>query len=335
MMQDTALNRLADNIAALVSIEKAHLAKNINTSLVKTYWNVGKYIVEFEQQGNAKAQYGTALLTTLAKLLTMKLGKGYSRPNLNNMRKFYLVYPICQTLSDKLSWSHICELITIDDKLEREFYEKECIVSNWNVRSLRRQMDSALYLRLASSKDKKGILKLSQSGNIIQQPNDIIKDTYTLEFLGLPQKQRYSEHDLEQRLIENLQTFLLELGKGFAFVGRQYPLTISNRHYHIDLVFYHRILKCFVLIDLKKNAVKHQDIGQMNMYMGYFSNEENMPDDNPPIGIILGHKKDELLVEYATYGMDPNLFVSKYELYLPNKDELRRLVSEILNPNSE
>lgn len=251
------------------------------------------------------------------------------------MRKFYLVYPICQTLSDKLSWSHICELITIDDKLEREFYEKECIVSNWNVRSLRRQMDSALYLRLASSKDKKGILKLSQSGNIIQQPNDIIKDTYTLEFLGLPQKQRYSEHDLEQRLIENLQTFLLELGKGFAFVGRQYPLTISNRHYHIDLVFYHRILKCFVLIDLKKNAVKHQDIGQMNMYMGYFSNEENMPDDNPPIGIILGHKKDELLVEYATYGMDPNLFVSKYELYLPNKDELRRLVSEILNPNSE
>lgn len=229
MMQDTALNRLADNIAALVSIEKAHLAKNINTSLVKTYWNVGKYIVEFEQQGNAKAQYGTALLTTLAKLLTMKLGKGYSRPNLNNMRKFYLVYPICQTLSDKLSWSHICELITIDDKLEREFYEKECIVSNWNVRSLRRQMDSALYLRLASSKDKKGILKLSQSGNIIQQPNDIIKDTYTLEFLGLPQKQRYSEHDLEQRLIENLQTFLLELGKGFAFVGRQYPLTISNR----------------------------------------------------------------------------------------------------------
>ena len=180
------------------------------------------------------------------------------------MRKFYLLYPNFQTLSEKLSWSHICELITIEDDLERSFYEKECIASGWNVRSLRRQIDSALYLRLAASKDKEGILRLAREGSFIQRPEDIVKDTYTLEFLNLPEKNRYTEQDLEQRLIDNLQTFLLELGKGFAFIGRQYHITINNRHYHIDLVFYHRILKCFVLIDLKKNAVRHQDIGQMS-----------------------------------------------------------------------
>ncbi len=327
---NTELNQLADSITNLVTDTKNSLAQAVNTTLVVTYWNIGKYIVEFEQQGNVKAKYGTALLSSLAKLLRIKLGKGYSRPNLNNMRKFYLLYPICQTVSDKLSWSHICELITIDDELERSFYEKECIAEKWNVRSLRRQMDSALYLRLAASKDKEGILQLAQKGIVIQQPEDVIKDTYTLEFLGLPEKKRYSEHDLEQRLIDNLQVFLLELGKGFAFIGRQYPLTINNRHYHIDLVFYHRILKCFVLIDIKKNAVKHKDIGQMNMYMGYFAKEENAIDDNPPIGIILSHTKDELLVEYATYGMDSKLFVSKYELYLPNREELRRLVNAVI-----
>lgn len=330
LLEDKDLNQLADSIAHLVSDAKSHLVQTINTTLVQTNWNIGRYIVEFEQNGNAKAKYGTELLTSLAKLLRIKLGKGYSRPNLNNMRKFYLLYPICQTLSDKLSWSHICELITIDDDLERSFYEKECVAENWGVRSLRRQMDSALYLRLAASKDKEGIMQLAHKGIDVQQPEDVIKQTYTLEFLGIPEKKRYSEKDLEQRLIDNLQTFLLELGKGFAFIGRQYPLMINNRHYRIDLVFYHRILKCFVLIDLKKNAVKHQDIGQMNMYMGYFAKEENAPDDNPPIGIVLGHNKDELMVEYATYGMDSNLFVSKYELYLPNKEELRRLVDGIL-----
>ena len=301
---DQKLNQLADNITSLVNETKSHLVQVINTTMVVTYWNIGRYIVEFEQHGDAKAQYGTALLSSLAKILRAKLGKGYSRPNLNNMRKFYLLYPNCQTVSDKLSWSHICELITIDDELERNFYEKECIVSRWNVRSLRRQMDSALYLRLAASKDKEGILQLAQKGVVIQYPEDIIKDTYTLEFLGLPEKELYNERDLEQRLIDNLQTFLLELGKGFAFIGRQYSLTINNHHFYVDLVFYHRILKCFVLIDLKKNAVKHKDIGQMNMYMGYFAKEENTTDDNPPIGIILSRTKDELMVEYATYGMD-------------------------------
>lgn len=328
---DSELNRLADSIAALVNEAKKHLARSANVVMLASYWNIGKYIVEFEQEGNSKAKYGTALLSSLSKILRAKLGKGYSHPNLNNMRKFYLLYPNFQTLSEKLSWSHICELITIEDDLERSFYEKECIASGWNVRSLRKQIDSALYLRLAASKDKEGILRLAREGSFIQRPEDIVKDTYTLEFLNLPEKNRYTEQDLEQRLIDNLQTFLLELGKGFAFIGRQYHITINNRHYHIDLVFYHRILKCFVLIDLKKNAVRHQDIGQMNMYLGYFAKEESAPDDNPPVGIILSHIKDELLVEYATYGMDSKLFVSKYELYLPNKEELRRLVDGVVS----
>lgn len=325
------MDKLISQIESVVSNSKDEIASSINKTIAQTYWMIGRYIVEFEQDGNIKAKYGTKMLTTLAQELTLRLGKGYSRPNLNNMRKFYLVYSNGQTVSDKLSWSHICELIKIDDELERNFYEKECIAEKWNVRTLRRQMDSALFLRLAASKDKEGILQLSQQGIQYQKPDDVIKSTYTLEFLGLPEKEMYSEEDLEQKIIDNLQTFLLELGKGFTFVGRQYALTVNNIHYHVDLVFYHRILKCFVLIDLKKNAVQHEDIGQMNMYMGYFAAEENMPDDNPPIGIILSKNKDELLVEYATYGMDSNLFVSKYELYLPNRVELEKLVNNILH----
>lgn len=323
--------KMISDIEALVNTSKNELAASINKVMTVTYWSIGKYIVEFEQDGNAKAEYGKNLLSTISKELTLRLGKGYSRPNLNNMRKFYLKYSNCQTVSDKLSWSHICELIKIDDELERSFYEKECVVENWNVRTLRRQMDSALFLRLASSRDKEGILKLAQNGIECQSPEDIVKSTYTLEFLDIPEQEKYSENDLEQKIIDNLQKFLLELGKGFTFVKRQYPLTINNVHYHVDLVFYHRILKCFVLIDLKKNSVQHEDIGQMNMYMGYFAIEENMPDDNPPIGIILSKNKDELLVEYTTYGMDSNLFVSKYELYLPNRKELEKLVKDILD----
>ena len=331
LVKNSGFEKMISNIEVLVNASKSELAISINKVMTVTYWSIGKYIVEFEQDGNAKAKYGKNLLSTISKELTLRLGKGYSRPNLNNMRKFYLKYSDCQTVSDKLSWSHICELIKIDDELERNFYEKECVVENWNVRTLRRQMDSALFLRLASSRDKEGILKLAQNGIECQSPEDIVKSTYTLEFLDIPEQEKYSENDLEQKIIDNLQKFLLELGKEFTFVKRQYPLTINNVHYHVDLVFYHRILKCFVLIDLKKNSVQHEDIGQMNMYMGYFAIEENMPDDNPPIGIILSKNKDELLVEYATYGMDSHLFVSKYELYLPNRRELEKLVKDILD----
>lgn len=329
------LEKLILDIEKTVINAKESISYSVNHTITETYWTIGKYIVESEQDGKIRAAYGSKMLTMLSRELTLRLGKGYSRPNLNNMRKFYLCYPICQTVSDKLSWSHICELIKIDDELERSFYEKETVKEKWDVRTLRRQMESALFLRLAVSRDKEGILALAQNGVEIQRPEDVIKSTYTLEFLNLPELDQYSEGDLETRIINNLQKFLLELGKGFTFVGRQYPLTINNITYHCDLVFYHRILKCFVLIDLKKNSVQHEDIGQMNMYMGYFAIEENMSDDNPPIGIILSKNKDELLVEYATYGMDSNLFVSKYELYLPNRKELERLVNSILREQSE
>ena len=327
---DTELVSLAERIALEVDKGKRALSISINATITETYWNVGRYIVEFEQNGNAKSKYGSSLLTKLSRLLQMKVGRGYSRPNLNNMRKFYLLYPNCQTVSDKLTWSHICELITIEDSLEREFYEKECIAENWGVKTLHRQMESGLFMRLAVSKDKQGVLALAHEGQQVQTPEDVVKSTYTLEFLGLEEKKRYKEKDLEDKLIDNMQMFLLELGKGFTFVKRQYGLTINNIHYHIDLVFYHRILRCFVLIDMKRGAVKHKDIGQMNMYLGYFAKEENVEGDNPPIGIIMSHYRDELMVEYATYGMDSNLFVSKYELFLPNKEELRKMVHNIL-----
>ena len=327
---DTELVSLAERIALEVDKGKRALSISINATITETYWNVGRYIVEFEQNGNVRSKYGTSLLTKLSRLLQMKVGRGYSRPNLNNMRKFYLLYPNCQTVSDKLTWSHICELITIEDSLEREFYEKECIAENWGVKTLHRQMESGLFMRLAVSKDKQGVLAPAHKGQQAQTPEDVVKSTYTLEFLGLEDKKHYKEKDLEDKLIDNMQMFLLELGKGFTFVKRQYGLTINNTHYHIDLVFYHRILRCFVLIDMKRGAVKHKDIGQMNMYLGYFAKEENVEGDNPPIGIIMSHYKDELMVEYATYGMDSNLFVSKYELFLPNKEELRKMVRNIL-----
>ena len=339
-MPDSDLMQLADRIVAVIDQGKQQLAISINQTMKSTYWNVGRHIVEFEQQGNARAKYGSSLLSRLAKILRARVGRGYSHPNLNNMRKFYLMFPILQTsdksvlsnfqMSEKLTWSHICELITIEDSLEREFYLNECVAEGWTVDALHRQKESGLFMRLALSKDKKGVMELAHKGQQIQTAEDVVKDTYTLEFLGIDDKKRYKERELEQKLIDNMQEFLLELGKGFTFVGRQYALTINNVHYHVDLVFYHRILKCFVLIDIKRGAVKHKDIGQMNMYMGYFAKEENVEGDNPPIGIVMSHYKDELLVEYATYGMDSNLFVSKYELFLPNKEELRKLVMNVL-----
>lgn len=329
ILESKKYETLVADIEKAVANAKDSIATNVNQVMVQTYWSIGRYIVEYEQAGSVKAEYGKQLLRQLSKDLTLRLGRGYSHSNLSNMRKFYNYYPTFQTVSGKLSWSHICEIIRLDDPLERSFYQKQAENEKWSVRTLQRQIKSSLFLRLAASKDKDGILALAKEGIKIQTPEDIIKDTYTLEFLNISDE--YAESELENKIIANLQKFLLELGKGFTFVGRQYPIIISGRHYHCDLVFYHRILKCFVLIDLKITPLQHEDVGQMNTYMGYFALEENMPDDNPPIGIILSRNKDELLVEYATYGMDTNLFVSKYELYLPNRDELKRLVDQIIN----
>jgi predicted nuclease of restriction endonuclease-like (RecB) superfamily len=306
---------------------QAQAVRSVNSIIIETNWNIGKYIVEYEQGGSPKAKYGEKLLENLSRDLALLHGRGFSRSNLTYMRLFYIRYPICEKLSHKLSWSHYCELVKIDDDLERSFYYKQNILENWSVPELRRQKNTGLFMRLGISKDKKEILRLAKKGQIIEKPSDIVKDIYVFEFMKIPEPYIISENELETRLIDNLQKFLLELGKGFTFVGRQYRIIINNTAYHVDLVFYHRILRCFVLLDLKINEVKHDDIGQMNMYMGYFAKEENCEGDNPPIGIILSKEKDKLLVEYATYGMNTQLFVAKYQLYLPNKEELRKLIS--------
>ena len=307
---------------------------SVNAHLVLTNWKIGQYIVEFEQGGKTKAEYGKALLNSLAKDLSLEHGKGFSLSNVYLMRQFFIRYPKFQTASGKfkkLFWSHFCELIPIDNTLERAFYEVQCQLENWSVRELKRQKKSSLFLRLASSKDKEGILQLAKKGQVFQKPMDILREPYVFEFLKIPEPYHLTETELEKRLVDSLQHFLLELGKGFAFIGRQYRITLANKHYYVDLVFYHRVLKCFVLIDLKKEKAGYEDVGQMNMYLGYFENEENTDGDNPPIGIVLAKEKDDLLVKYAMHNISSQLFVNKYQLYLPNKEELKNLIERQLN----
>lgn len=311
---------------------------SVNSNMLETYWQIGQDVVEYEQGGNIKAEYGKALLKNLSADLTIAHGKGFSLSNLYLMRQFFIIYPKFQTLSGKfnrLSWSHFCELIPIDDPLERQFYEVQCQIENWNVRELKRQKKTSLFLRLAASQDKEGILKLAHQGQILEKPADMLREPYIFEFLKIPEPYHLSETELEKRLIDNLQSFLLELGKGFAFIGRQYRITLGNTHYYVDLVFYHRILKCFVLIDLKKEKAGYEDVGQMNMYLGYFENEQNTEGDNPPIGIVLAREKDDLLVKYALHNVSSQLFVNKYQLYLPNKEELRHLLESQLNREND
>ena len=321
---------LIESIGLTLQKRRENAIQAVHHELLAANWEIGKYIVEFEQNGNEKAEYGSSLLARLSKDLKTQFGKGFSQSKIYLCRKFYLDYPIFPTLSGKLSWSHYAELLTISDNNSRAFYENQAIKENWSIRELRRQINSSLYERLALSENKDAVIKLSEQGQIINTPDDIIKDPYVFEFLGLPEQNIVKEKDLEEKLIDNLQHFLLELGKGFSFVARQFRVTIDNQHYFIDLVFYHRILKCFVLIDLKATKVKHQDIGQMNLYLNYFKEEENTEGDNEPIGIIIAKDKNEFLVKYATGGISNNIFVSKYQLYLPDKKLLERKVNEII-----
>lgn len=321
---------LKKEIGELLGTGREQAGRAVNTILLQTYWQIGRHIVEFEQAGEEKAEYGSELLNRLSKDLTLEFGKGFSRSNLVYIRKFYSTFPKSETLSHQLSWSHYFEILKADSDLERNFYLRECEKENWSVRELKRQMKSMLFHLPALSKDKKGVLELAEKGISIKNPEDIIKDPYIFEFLGIPQ-QRFLESELEAKLIQNLEQFLLELGKGFAFVGRQYKITLSNRHFFVDLVFYHRILKCFVLIDLKRGEIEHNDIGQMNLYLNYFAKEENVEDDNQPIGIVLGAYKDQILVEYATENITNQLFVSKYELYLPDKKLLAQELEQLLD----
>lgn len=295
--------------------------------MVKTYFEIGKRIVEQEQQGNEQANYGTYLLETLSVELSKEFGKGFSKRNLELIRKFYLCYRNAKSpISQSISWTHYLHLMRITDENERTFYEIETIAGNWSVRELSRHIDSALYTRLALSKDKKKVRELSTKGQLIEHPTDAIKDPYVLEFLNLPEHHVYSETELEQALIDKLEHFLLELGKGFTFVGRQVRFTFDEEHFRVDLVFYNRLLRCFVLIDLKIGKLKHQDLGQMQMYVNYYDRFEKSDDENPTIGIVLCKDKKDTLVEITLPQNNNQIFASRYLTILPSKEELKALV---------
>ncbi len=325
---------LAERIEQLIEEAKKRTISAVNTAIVYTYYEIGKMIVEDEQQGEERAKYGKAILKDISLRLTNKFGRGFSVDNLENMRRFYLVYSNSETLSRNLgftlSWSHYLKLMRIDNPEERKFYEIEAIENNWSLRELQRQFDSSLYERLQLSRDKEGIKELSKKGQIIEKAEDVVKDPYILEFLGLQELPQYSESELEQRLIDNLQTFLLELGKGFTFVGRQVRFTFDEQHFRVDLVFYNRLLKAFVLIDLKRGTLKHQDLGQMQMYVNYYDRFVKTEEENPTIGILLCTDKSDAIVEITLPKDNNQIFASKYQTYLPSKEELKQLIEDNL-----
>lgn len=327
-------NSMALEISAMVNEAKSNLAKEINKSITYVYWNIGRIIVKHENEDNNRLEYGKEVLKELSKELTKLLGKGYSLTNLTYMRWFYNVYPDYNMINKSLSWSHYVELITIKDDAKRNFYEKECISSNWSVRELQRQLDTSLFERLLLSDGKnnrKKILELSKEGQIVNKPSDIIKQPYVFEFLGIKEPKPLLEKDLEYKLIRHIEDFLLELGKGFMFVGSQQRITINNTDYYVDMVFYNKFLKSYVLIDLKMNKLKAENLGQMNMYLNYYEKVINSEDDGKPIGIILCAEKDKVALEYALGGLSNNIFASTYTYYIPNKEQLISEVEKVLN----
>ncbi|CAM3944670.1 MULTISPECIES: PDDEXK nuclease domain-containing protein [Flavobacterium] len=364
MIRTLQNKELFQQVVDLLQNARQQVLRTVNSTMVYTYFEIGRIIVEEEQNGKERAEYGKQLLKGLSEELKKEFGKGFSVDNLENMRKFYLTYSISEFLTRilqiqnsetltrisentisqsvngelenqktqtlisffKLTWTHYVFLMRIDDEKERNFYEIESIKNNWSVRELKRQYDSALYTRLSLSRDKEGILKLSKEGQIIEKPKDIIKDPYILEFLGLPEMHQYSESDLEEQIINKLEHFLLELGQGFAFVARQKRITFDGKHFRIDLVFYNRILKSFVLIDLKIGELKHQDLGQMQMYVNYYDRNMRLEDENRTIGIVLCQNKSDLVVEYTLPENNEQIFASKYKTVLPTKEEFKRLI---------
>ena len=303
-----------------------HTARNkvyqtANFAMVEAYWNIGKSIIK-EQGGDEKAAYGTGLLKELSEQMTRDFGKGFTVTNLKYMRQFYLTFPNGHALRGELSWTHYRLLMKVENDNAREFYMQEAIKSQWSTRQLERQINSFFYERLLSSKDKEQVAAEVRDLEPAKKPEDIIRDPYVLEFLGLTQNDDFYESDLEQALITHLQRFLLELGRGFSFVARQKRITFDGRHFRIDLVFYNYILKCFVLIDLKVGDLTHQDLGQMQMYVHYYERELMNEGDNPPIGSVLGADKSESVVKYTLPEDETQIFASKYKLYLPSEEEL-------------
>ena len=317
----------------------------VNLSMVYAYYEIGKRIVLEEQQGEQRAAYGQQVLSELSRYLTSQFGKGFSVANLKNIRQFYLVYSndqIGETVFSQsvnlptvdngrkfyLSWSHYLKLMRIENEDERHFYEIEAAKNGWSLSELKRQYNSSLYERLALSTDKDKVYRLALQGQTVETAKDAVKDPYVLEFLGLPELPEYSETDLETRIIDHLQQFLLELGTGFAYIGRQVRFTFNEEHFRVDLVFYNRLLRCFVLFDLKIGELKHQDIGQMQMYVHYYDRMVKLPEENPTIGIILCKDKNNAVVEMTLPEDNAQIFASKYETVLPSKEALQKLLAE-------
>lgn len=366
MSKDLQNKILFQQVVELLQNARQQVLRTVNSTMVYTYFEIGRIIIEDEQNGKDRAEYGKQILKGLSEQLTNEFGKGFSLRNLEQIRQFYITYSKSESLSRilhirntqsviaelefqkaqsltaelktqemltlssffKLTWTHYVFLMRIDDEKERRFYEIESEKYNWSVRELKRQYDSALYTRLALSRDKEGVLKLSEQGQIIEQPKDIIKDPYILEFLGLPELHQYSETELEAEIISKLEHFLLELGHGFTFVARQQRITFDDKHFRIDLVFYNRVLKSFVLIDLKIGELKHQDLGQMQMYVNYYDRKMRLEDENKTIGIVLCQNKSDLVVEYTLPENNEQIFASKYKTVLPSKEDLIKLISE-------
>jgi len=352
---------LVAEVRALIASARRVAASTVNTLQVLTNFEIGRRIVEHEQKGEARAEYGAALLKELSARLTEEFGRGFSRPNLEYMRKFYLLWKdripgisqkssgeltstaICQKPSDTLvfpqkavakssrpftlSWSHYVLLLTIKDPDERSFYEIEATNQGWSVPELKRQKGSAIYERLALSRDKDGIRKLAFEGQVVTRPEDVLREPYVLEFLGIEEKSGYSETDLEAAIITHIEHFLLELGKGFLFEARQKRFTFDEDHFFVDLVFYNRLLRCYVIIDLKLDKLTHQDLGQMQMYVNYFDCHVKVPEENPTVGLLLCKSKKDTIVE-LTLPKDANIHAREYQLYLPSKELLREKLIE-------
>jgi predicted nuclease of restriction endonuclease-like (RecB) superfamily len=321
---------LFQDIKALLQNARNHVVRTVNTTMVHTYYEIGRLIVDHEQKGQEKAKYGKETLKDLSGSLLDEFGKGFSVDNLENMRKFYLTYGKSETVSRKfdLSWSHYVFLMRLD-KHERTFYEIEATQNHWSLRELKRQFNTALYDRLRLSMNKDEVKALNTKGQIITKPQDAVKDPYILEFLGLREDASYSESELEQAIINKIEHFLLELGKGFAFMGRQKRFTFDEQHFFVDLVFYNRLLKCFVLIDLKIGDLKHQDLGQIQMYVNYYDRFVKTEDENPTIGIVLCRDKNNSVVEITLPENNKQIFASQYKTYLPTKEEFMAQIDEV------
>ncbi len=333
-MSNELMNPVISEIKNILDLSRQNVARTVNNELLAAYWKIGEIIVRYEQNDNLRAEYGDKTLKVISKELTNEFGKGFSVSNLQFMRRFYQQYQIQQTVSVKLSWSHYCELLSISDENKRSFYEKEAINSNWSVREMKRQINTSLYERLLLSKgdfNKEQVLALAANGVEISEPADIIKDPYVFEFLGIPEDKPVMESDLEKALVEQIEKFLLELGRGFMFVGTQQRITINNTHYYADMVFYNKPLKSYVIIELKTTKLMPEAAGQLNMYLNYYENEVNDEGDNKPIGIILCTDKDSLTAEYALGGLSSNIFASKYTYYIPQKEQLIAEVEKVIS----